>query len=270
MAVNKVVYNTENGPETLIDLTNDSVTPETLAEGITAHDASGNTVVGLLPIVNPDTFVAKNQGKANVGKILVVGTDGNFTLINMPEGSTSGDVTGVLDESNNILLVGDGLADGTYTLRFKNRDGTVSTLCDLVVTSIIAPTFTNFADPTSADWKEGYRLTTDIDGLSAVSGSVVTNYIDVQTGDTVEITGIDFTDSNNRQAYRGNNNAIGSIAKASAWETSYTGRFSDISYDSNSFKFTVTVQVTDMKVRFSGLGTSANVVIKIKRNGSYI
>lgn len=48
MAVNKVVYNTENGAETLIDLTGDSVTPETLAKGATAHDASGNVIEGAL------------------------------------------------------------------------------------------------------------------------------------------------------------------------------------------------------------------------------
>lgn len=44
--VNKVVMNTTNGEEVLIDLTGDSVTPETLAEGVTAHDASGNVIVG--------------------------------------------------------------------------------------------------------------------------------------------------------------------------------------------------------------------------------
>ena len=46
MAINKVVMNTTNGEETLIDLTNDTVTPETLAEGETAHDASGNIITG--------------------------------------------------------------------------------------------------------------------------------------------------------------------------------------------------------------------------------
>lgn len=60
----------------------------------------------------------KNQGAANVGKILVVGSDGNLTLTDMPEGGASGDVTGVLDESNNILLTGN-LADGTYTLKYE-------------------------------------------------------------------------------------------------------------------------------------------------------
>lgn len=43
MAVNKVTY----GGSTLIDLTSDSVTPETLAEGAKAHDKSGNVITGL-------------------------------------------------------------------------------------------------------------------------------------------------------------------------------------------------------------------------------
>lgn len=45
MAVSKVVY----GGETLMDLTSDTVTPETLLEGVTAHDASGAAIVGTLP-----------------------------------------------------------------------------------------------------------------------------------------------------------------------------------------------------------------------------
>lgn len=44
MAVNKVVYN----GETLVDLTNDTVTSETLAEGVTAHDASGAVITGTM------------------------------------------------------------------------------------------------------------------------------------------------------------------------------------------------------------------------------
>ena len=48
MAVNKVVMNTENGEKVLMDLTGDTVTPETLAEGVIAHDASGARIVGTL------------------------------------------------------------------------------------------------------------------------------------------------------------------------------------------------------------------------------
>ena len=44
MAVNEVIYN----GKTLIDLKSDTVTPETLAEGVTAHDASGNKITGIM------------------------------------------------------------------------------------------------------------------------------------------------------------------------------------------------------------------------------
>ena len=42
MAINKVEY----GGKTLIDLTQDTVTPETLVKGTTAHDKSGEQIVG--------------------------------------------------------------------------------------------------------------------------------------------------------------------------------------------------------------------------------
>lgn len=45
-SVSKVEINTPNGKETLIDLTGDGVTPEKLAEGVTAHDASGMEIEG--------------------------------------------------------------------------------------------------------------------------------------------------------------------------------------------------------------------------------
>lgn len=42
MAVNKVVYD----GKTLVDLTSDTVTPATLAKGVTAHDKSGAKITG--------------------------------------------------------------------------------------------------------------------------------------------------------------------------------------------------------------------------------
>lgn len=44
MAINKVIANNK----VLIDLTGDSVTPETLAEGATAHDKTGALIVGTM------------------------------------------------------------------------------------------------------------------------------------------------------------------------------------------------------------------------------
>lgn len=44
--VNKVVY----GGETLLDLTGDSVTPETLLSGATAHNAAGERIAGAVDL----------------------------------------------------------------------------------------------------------------------------------------------------------------------------------------------------------------------------
>ena len=46
MAVNKVV---DVGGNTLVDLTGDTVTPETLAEGVTAHNSAGVQITGTMP-----------------------------------------------------------------------------------------------------------------------------------------------------------------------------------------------------------------------------
>ena len=73
MSVNKVIVNTENGYETLIDLTNDTVASETLAEGVTAHDASGAVIAGSMPITNvlytPQALTdeQKEQARKNIG-----------------------------------------------------------------------------------------------------------------------------------------------------------------------------------------------------------
>lgn len=44
MGVNKVIY----AGTTLVDLTADTVTPETLAEGVTAHNAAGEPIIGTM------------------------------------------------------------------------------------------------------------------------------------------------------------------------------------------------------------------------------
>ena len=218
-------------------------------------------------------YLPKNQGSANVGKILVVGTDGNLTLTDMPEGGVSGDVIGTFDEANNILLEGD-IAIGTYTLSYVDKDGNLTGAGSLVVSEIGEPEPTNFADPTSSDWRKGYRLTTDAFQYKAVSGSEVTNFVNVQNGDIVYVEGINFTDGNNRQTVSKDSTALG-IGTALQWSenTSSYYVYGETTYDSNSLQFKVnTLGQGTIQVRFSGLvtGTSNDVVINIKRNGAWL
>lgn len=60
MAINKVEY----AGNVLIDLTNDSVTPETLAKGATAHNAKGEQITG--------TMESGGGGEVNMNNCTVV------------------------------------------------------------------------------------------------------------------------------------------------------------------------------------------------------
>jgi hypothetical protein len=126
MAVNKVVYNTGNGAKTLIDLTGDSVTPETLAEGTTAHDASGERIVGTMPIYKNLTLGVHTDG------LLYVFSDGQpiGNGIEMPD--KIGDVYGNIDSDNNIILKGY-MPDGTYTAKFETDDGRTVNIGTLIL-----------------------------------------------------------------------------------------------------------------------------------------
>lgn len=67
MAVNKVIY----GNNTLIDLTDSTVTPETLGEGVIAYNAKGERIVGIATI---RTITAK-LGEAFLGTMVLGGEE---------------------------------------------------------------------------------------------------------------------------------------------------------------------------------------------------
>lgn len=61
MAVNKVVY----GTTVLIDISDSTVTPETLAEGVIAYNAAGEMIVGTAKFSENTATAA--LGKAKLG-----------------------------------------------------------------------------------------------------------------------------------------------------------------------------------------------------------
>lgn len=159
----------------------DKFAPKTLSsmvqtpEGVLLEDKINEEINELATQL--DGKLAKNHGAANVGKILVVGSDGNLTLIDMPEGGASGDVTGVLDDSNNILLTGN-LADGTYTLKYENADGTYTEIGSLVVGAVEpeVPAYTNLFDPSTASINTRWSVSSAVS--SAKAGFVISELVD--------------------------------------------------------------------------------------------
>lgn len=142
-----------------------------------------------------DDFVKKNQGSSNVGKILVVGADGNLTLTDMPT-IMSGDVVGVIDSNNNIVITGD-LVDGTYTFKYENTDGTYTDIGSLVVgNGEPEPAYINLADTSAAaGWLNDKRFSTSSPSTETIkdgAGAVITNYIKVNRGQVIRAKGINF------------------------------------------------------------------------------
>lgn len=112
------VHFVQLGDETLIDLRNDSVTPETLAEGVTAHDKSGNRIIGTMSLLNNHDITLG----VHTDGLLYIFIDGVPTGngVSMPD--KVGDVYGNVDSGNHIDLRGN-LADGTYTFSYIMEDG---------------------------------------------------------------------------------------------------------------------------------------------------
>lgn len=124
MGVNKVTY----GGNTLVDLTSDSVTPETLAEGVTAHDKSGNQITGTMSLLNNHDITLG----VHTDGLLYIFIDGKPTGngVSMPD--KVGDVYGNVDSGNNIVLQG-ALADGTYSVKYEMENGETVNIGNLVL-----------------------------------------------------------------------------------------------------------------------------------------
>ena len=97
-------------------------------------------------------------------------------------------VFGRVDESNNILLSGE-LADGTYTLKWLNADGSYTDAGTVTVGKIVTEPTNLFVVGGDGYIESGRCSSTGEDRNTGVTSCFVTNYIDVSYGDVVRIKG---------------------------------------------------------------------------------
>ena len=122
MAVNKIVMNTQAGAETLIDLTGDSVTPATLAKGVTAHDASGLIITGTMRSADEvlETVTVNNtllwDGNTEGKTVFDMTGDGSYTYYPVSE-----NVISLNDLANGLILESSNMA-GTESEEIKLTD----------------------------------------------------------------------------------------------------------------------------------------------------
>ena len=124
MSVNKVIY----GGRTLIDLSSDTVTPDTLLKGVTAHKKDGS-------IINGSVIIENNSDEIN--RILTAGlTDGYKQFSDDGTIISTTDSQGrklVKEFSNNFMTCTTTLYDsgnvvlGKTIKNFSNNSGTITT-----------------------------------------------------------------------------------------------------------------------------------------------
>lgn len=120
-SVDAKVSKVEVNGATLIDISNDTVTANILAEGYTAHDKTGNTITGTLTqqsgkTVTPGTsdVVAVESGKYTTGTVYVKG-DSNLTADNIKSGTSIFGVTGSYVDSTPIEISTDAGMEAVLT-----------------------------------------------------------------------------------------------------------------------------------------------------------
>lgn len=111
---NKVVLNTG---EVLIDLTKDSVTPEKLAKGTTAHDKSGNQITGTNTFDVDSSEITTTPAEVLAGKPFAAG--GQVKMGEMPnnEGKTY-----TISNADDVINIPIGFHDGSGTVAIASEE----------------------------------------------------------------------------------------------------------------------------------------------------
>ena len=109
MAINKVIYQ----GNTLIDLTNDTVTPEALAEGVTAHSKSGEVITG-----------TATGGAGGSGNLI----EGTFTANGTYEADPVGGIKTYIDNLNSFEASGLGYIKKSENFTIEDKENILANL----------------------------------------------------------------------------------------------------------------------------------------------
>ena len=147
----------------------------------TMIDASAVDIPASLPNPNAltikigDTTVTYDGSSAKTVEIVLTDADKAEIVQTVLDRLGGQPVSGVVDVNNNIIISGS-LADGTYTIKYENADGTYTDIGAFVV-GATGPVYTNLFDPAAATLNQ--RWSNSSYGYKAGNGYVVSDYIPI-------------------------------------------------------------------------------------------
>lgn len=191
----------------------------------------------------------------------------------------------VLDLSDNTVSGVSDIRCVRITHHLADGSQMIVTVNEEIGESVKTPT--NFADPTSSDWCEGYRWSFSAQNVRTNSYHTVTNFIPAKMGDIIEVEGLSMKDASSDGEYT----KFILFNASKVQESGLYGAVSSVSSDGYGDKVIVNGNKQSMTVfygnnntqhaaantsfvRIDGIlmsgYTKNDVVINIKRNGEYL
>ena len=250
MDVNKIIINTSEGEKVLVDLTGDTVKPEVLGKGETAHDASGKPIAGTFTLETEMTaqdalierIKAALQGKAAGGGGLptqekTVKITENGTVEVLPD---EGYVLSKLTANVNVSAGAEGLPNGYARadyIRFSGaqivdtgivctqntkirmlftRDSDDSMYMYGVVNSGNTASVTAYMTSSGGSWRFGnkYSAKDIVANEELVQTAIVTKTGFIRADDTASISGVNDFETIGTLTIGAVRNADGTVAAA--------------------------------------------------------
>lgn len=234
MAVNKVVYNENGTQKTLIDLTGDTVTQETLAKGVTAHAANGEVIEGtmktetVLYVEQSLTDAQKAQARTNIGAASteeVSELSEEIVYLNTQTETNKNGITALQKELEDLISAkaeGNTLeeqiawlnANGDPTKEYLLMDGNYYKAEYQTTEGEKVPNFTNILEGATISLNKRYNSS---DTLKDATGYIAIDHIAVKSNDVIRINDVNVISSsagsNRVKYYNSSKSAI----------TTYTG-----------------------------------------------
>lgn len=220
-------------------------------------DVTGNVWTGAETVLRRKVTVNLTHCTGDNGKKAVIDGQGYAATLTADAGYT-------LDGATISITMG-GVDMSAYYKNGVIAIPSVTGDIEITITAVeSAPAYTNLADPTSDQWKNGYRISST--AIVAQNGKTVCNPISVAKGDVVRVKGVNFVANEDRYQLSGNN-SLGTDITQRAYISSLPSIVLDYTLEGDVYVFTVKYNqlASDGALRFAfTTPTDANAVVITK------